>query len=339
MNLTPPEVRALGDFPSRNTADADAYVAAASTWGATAPLWATDLVALGDWMATLAADQAAAFPPGAIVVTYTFDGLSATVGDPGAGKVRLNNLTQGSATAMLADALDNLGVSALATLARMTSTSAPLGSLVLYKFGDPSRRLNADVTANTPSGGGTGHVNLTLTNVAVSTANPFADGDSLVLVLDPRGAKGDTGAPGATSLWTTDGTYNITGTPTLVTIPLPTGAATCRLSFEGVTIASTQSLTVALSTNGSSFGTAAGFGSASGTMFTGFLSLEGLGRNRLSLEDRVVAGASVPSSPNMSGEGPPNQRFATTIGGATHIQFAVNGGLAFTGGTIVAEKK
>lgn len=322
---TPPSTSDPTNFNSR----ADALVA----WLVT---MTTEHQAFANELSPLFSELALAAGPGGIVMTYTFDGASASVADPGAGKLRLNNLTQGSATALLADNADNLGVSATGRLALLTSTSTIKGTVFAYKVGDPTKWLLASATANTAA---SGYYNITLTGTQVSSANPFTDGDDVVLILVPKGDKGDTGATGATSLWTTDATYPITGTPTLVTIPLPTGAATCRLSFEDVTIASTQSLTVALSTNGSSFGTAAGFGSASGTLFTGFLTLEGLGRNRLSLEDRVVAGASVPSSPNMSGEGPPNQRFATTTGGATHIQFAVNGGLTFTGGTIVAEKK
>jgi hypothetical protein len=336
MNLTPPEVRDLGDFPNRNAADADAYVAAASTWGATAPLWAQDLVGLGAWMATLAADQAAAFPPGAIVVTYTFDGTSAAVADRGAGKVGLNNLTQGSATALIADALDNLGASATATLARMTSTSAPLGSILMYKFGDPSKRLLADVTANTPSGGGTGYVNLTLTNVTVSTTNPFADGDSLVLVLDPRGSKGDQGIQGPTANWTLDTTYTVTGSPTLITFTTPSGFNDLKFEIDGIVPSSAAAMAAAASVNGSSFGGAVSLIS-NFSHYTGVLVVHGY-RGDMSLGVPALSTGAI-SSPNGFSKTDPYTAVWKHTGGMAAFQFSFSGVALTNAGSIKMFKR
>lgn len=164
--------------------------------------WDAEMIAFLEWMQALPPELNALVPflasaagPSGIFVTYTFDGASASVADPGAGKLRLNNLTQGGATAALADNVDSLGVSATGRLARLTSTSDLEGNILAYKVGDPTKWLMGGVSANTAA---SGYYNMTLTDVEVSTANPFADGDSLVMIIMPKGDKGDKGDTGAT---------------------------------------------------------------------------------------------------------------------------------------------
>lgn len=160
--------------------------------------WDDEMMAFLEWMQALPPELNALVPflasaagPSGIFITYTFDGASALVADPPDGKLRLNNLTQSGATAALADNVDNLGVSATGRLARLTSTSDLEGYVLAYKVGDPTKWLMGGVSANTAA---SGYYNMTLTSVEVSTPNPFADGDSLVLILVPKGDKGDTGA-------------------------------------------------------------------------------------------------------------------------------------------------
>ena len=191
---------------------------------------------------------ASAAMPGGIVIPYTFDGSSASVADPGNGKLRLDNLTQGSATAALADNLDNLAVSATGRLALLTSTSTIKGYVFVYAVGDPTKWLLASATASTAA---SGYYNITLSGTQVSGANPFTDGDALVMILVPKGDKGD----GA--VWSTFNTPTLTGSSITFQSLIPANSNDLKFDFDAVTNTSGLSApTISLSANGSSFSTA-----------------------------------------------------------------------------------
>lgn len=336
MNLTPPDVADFPDFPSRNTADSDAYEAAATAWAGDMPGFVTDLRALGEWMATLAADQAAAYPPGGIVVTYTFDGASASVADPGAGKLRLNNLTQASATAVLADAVDNLGISATARLALLASTSAVKGTVFIYKFGDPTKWLLGLATATAASGGGTGYYNLTISSVVTSGANPFTDGDALVMVLDPKGDKGDQGIQGPTANWTLDTTYNVVGGETSITFTTPSGFNDLKFEINGIIPASAASLRAFASVNGSTFGGATALIS-NYSHYTGLLVILGY-QGDMSLGLSALSTGAI-NSPNGYAQSDPYTAFWKHTGGMAAFKFDTNAFALTAAGSIKMYKR
>ena len=145
------------------------------------------------WWSVLAEKGADGQPGGGVAIPYTFSTITSD-SDPGAGALRLDNATQGSATRIRADLLGADGKDWSAVLDGLTaSTSVVKGKVRLYKVGDTSKWLTANFTAlASPSG----YRNLTIGNVAVSGANPFVDGDAIVLAFTPSGDKGDVGDEG-----------------------------------------------------------------------------------------------------------------------------------------------
>lgn len=134
--------------------------------------------------------SAAAAPP--IAIPYVFSSTT-TVADPGDGTVRLNNGTQTSATALLADLVDGIGTTVTGLLDQFDdSTSTVKGYLRLTKVGDETKWLVFAVTAlASPSG----YRNITVSGGVGSSASPFADGDNVTLTFVRNGDKGDTGPP------------------------------------------------------------------------------------------------------------------------------------------------
>jgi hypothetical protein len=133
-------------------------------------------------LSTLAAGGANSLP-------YIFDSSIAD-SDPGAGKVRLSNTSQGSATVLRIDPVTAAGVNVSALLlSLLAGTSSNKASLRLQKRGDPTRWLLFDVS----TGSGSGYFNLTVTPRASSAPAPFANGDDLMLFFDKIGDKGDVG--------------------------------------------------------------------------------------------------------------------------------------------------
>lgn len=132
--------------------------------------------------------SAAAAPP--IAIPYVFS-TTTTVADPGAGMVRLNNATQTSATALLADLVDGIGTTVTGLLDQFDdSTSTVKGYLRLTKAGDETKWLVFAVTAMaSPSG----YRNITVSSGVGSSSSPFADGDNVTLTFVRNGDKGDTG--------------------------------------------------------------------------------------------------------------------------------------------------
>lgn len=191
--------------------------------------------------------SAAAAPP--IAIPYTFSSTT-TVADPGAGTIRLNNATQTSATALLADLVDGIGTTVTGLLDQFDdSTSTVKGYLRLTKAGDETKWLVFAVTAMaSPSG----YRNITVSGGVGSSTSPFADGDNVTLTFVRNGDKGDTG-PAA--LWTDVlSGASLAGLSQVTLSSLPSGYADLNLKLYSTT-GSTPDLQMAFSTDGATFST------------------------------------------------------------------------------------
>jgi hypothetical protein len=124
--------------------------------------------------------------PYAIPLTFSTTTADA---DPGAGKLRLNNATQTSATAAYVDNLSGTGADMTALLDSFDdSTTTVKGMLRLISGNDPTKFLVYAVTGTVVDG--TGYRKLTLTYVTGSGANPFANNDAIVLTFARSGDQG-----------------------------------------------------------------------------------------------------------------------------------------------------
>ena len=130
---------------------------------------------------------------GAVTIGYTFD-TTTTDADPGGGKLRLNNATQNTATAIYADLLDTLGSDWTTVIDTFDdSTNTVKGSIRLVKSGDASKFLTFNVTAITTA---TGYRKITISNTGSSSSSPFANADTILLCFDRAGDKGADGGAG-----------------------------------------------------------------------------------------------------------------------------------------------
>lgn len=182
-------ISALPPAPSRDRPDD--YVTEAEAFFPALALFRTEANALAAGVNGVAAG-------GAYTIPYTFS-TTTTDSDPGDGLLRLDNATQASATTIRADNKSTTGATFSAVLDVFDdSTSARKGTLRLDKAGDPTKWLIFDVTAlASPSG----YRNVTVVPVASSGANPFANGDSLLLSFQRTGDKGDTGTAGSSGFY------------------------------------------------------------------------------------------------------------------------------------------
>ena len=132
---------------------------------------------------------------GAYALPYMFDSATADA-DPGAGKLRLSSATQNTSTTMRLDL--TAGGQDYTTLIDTfdASTSLVKGSIRLVKQGDMSKWMTFDVTARAAP---TGYRNLTVVCTDSSSANPFVNGDAVLLFFQRTGDKGETGS-GAVAL-------------------------------------------------------------------------------------------------------------------------------------------
>lgn len=137
---------------------------------------------------TLAAGGAYAFP-------YIFDTATADA-DPGAGKLRLNSVAQGSATVLRIDVLTlgDVNINGLFD-ALQGGTSSIKGSVRIVRFADPTKWVLFDIFS---IGAGTGYRNMSLVPRASSSPAPFLNGDRLVVFFDRNGDSGT--VPGSTEL-------------------------------------------------------------------------------------------------------------------------------------------
>lgn len=176
-----------GDLPLRSDppsfpANAEDYV----TWqeGTMVP----EINATVDGMNATAAAMSVIAAGGAMTMAYTFSSTT-TDADPGAGYLRLNNATQDNSTVIRLDLIGADGSTWTDAInAFDDSTSTVKGKIMLQKLSDPGAWLLFDMLSlASPSG----YRNLTVSLVAASLANPFNDGDELILKFTANGDKGD----------------------------------------------------------------------------------------------------------------------------------------------------
>jgi hypothetical protein len=174
-------ISALPAAPSRDRPDD--YVDEAEAFFPALALFRTEANALAATLNALAGGTAYAIP-------YTFDSTAADA-DPTAGKLRLSSGVQNASTVMRLDVLGAEGTDWTTVIDSMDgSTSAVKGQLRIVKAGDSTKWLAFNLTARaTPSG----YRNLTVVNTGGSSASPFVDGDSLVLLFTRTGDQGGTG--------------------------------------------------------------------------------------------------------------------------------------------------
>jgi len=133
---------------------------------------------------------------GGLVIPYSFDGLSTSVADPGAGKLRLNNAIQNAATAIVVSTIDSRTLSFAAALDEAGSGTSEVKQLVrLYKASDQTKFVLFNVTA---VNAGSGFRSLVGSVVASSGTTPFANNDALAIAFARVGDKGDKGDKGDT---------------------------------------------------------------------------------------------------------------------------------------------
>lgn len=138
------------------------------------------------------ANYNASFSGNAYAIPYTIDLSSTTDADPGAGNLRLDNATQNLATTLRMDLLGAGGTIDYTSMIDTfdASTSTVKGQIRIVKQGDASKFLFFDVTARaTP----TGYRNISVTPRASSSANPFVNGDAVLLFFQRTGDKGNAG--------------------------------------------------------------------------------------------------------------------------------------------------
>lgn len=146
------------------------------------PQWGSDLIALASSVGSSSSANR---------VPFQFS-TSTAIADPGAGFLRLNSAAQNAATALALDVIGSDAVDYTALLNTFSaSTSASIGQMRLEKSGDASKFLVFNVTAMTsPSG----YRQFTAACIGYSSANPFANGDVLLMSYTRTGDKGDVGS-------------------------------------------------------------------------------------------------------------------------------------------------
>lgn len=162
--------------------DAQTFNANADGMFAALPAFVSDVNTTQAAMSMIAAGTAFAIP-------YTFD-TTITDADPGAGKLRLSSATQNAATVIRADLFGADLQDYTAVLGDFTSsTNTVKGQIRLVKLSDATKWLTFNLTATaTP----TGYRNLTVTPVAGSSATPFVNNDSVVMLFTRSGDLGVT---------------------------------------------------------------------------------------------------------------------------------------------------
>lgn len=152
------------------------------------PAWGAEVNELASALTALAAG-------GGFAVPFIVDTLSIGATDPGNGKLRFNNASQSSATALYVDLLSSAGDNVTGLLDTLdASTSVVKGRLRLVKVGDPTKYLTYELTARAI---GTGHRALTVGAAWSSSANPFVNGDLVLLFFDRTGDRGTQGPAGS----------------------------------------------------------------------------------------------------------------------------------------------
>jgi hypothetical protein len=123
---------------------------------------------------------------GAYALPYVFD-TSTVDADPGVGKLRLSSTTQNAATVLRLDTTAG-GADISSMLDTFDASTSPVkGSFKIVKVSDLSKFLTFDIMARTaPSG----YRNFAITNTGGSSANPFANGDAVLVFFQRNGDQG-----------------------------------------------------------------------------------------------------------------------------------------------------
>lgn len=168
---------------------------------------------------------------------YTYD-TNTAASDPGAGGIKFNNGTLGSATAMYiseTDADSNILSGYLASWDDGTSTIK--GMLVIRDDADPQKLAVFSISGTLTDNGAWD----TFTVASVASSGVFANGASMRLNFIPTGDKGDTGTSGSNGTNGTDGrnagikyTYDTTTTAT--------DPGSGKLQFNNTTLSSATAL-------------------------------------------------------------------------------------------------
>lgn len=148
-----------------------------------------NLPTFGAQVNAAAAGMNAAAAGTAYAIPYTFDATTTTDADPGAGKIRFDNATQSSTTTLRLDLLGSNGVDYTTLIDTFdASTSVIKGAVRIEKAADPTKFIAFNVTGRAAP---TGYRNIAVSYVGISSANPFVNGDALILKFQRTGDKGD----------------------------------------------------------------------------------------------------------------------------------------------------
>lgn len=231
MPTNPSALPTIPPFPALSDRAAGTYNSKAFTWATewdtiVAPALETLAETTYDNAVEAAASSTLAVQNTGTAIGYAFDVTTADA-DPGAGKLRLNQATQNTATVIRADNTSAAGSDVAALLATFgTGTSTVKGRLRIQKATDATKWLIFDVTAvASPSG----YKNITASCTAFSAASPFSDGDALAVSFVATGDKGDTGATGAA------GTFGGTATSTAEFLTGTTIASASTVNLDTAT--------------------------------------------------------------------------------------------------------
>jgi hypothetical protein len=124
---------------------------------------------------------------GAVSIEYTFD-TTTTNSDPGTGKLRLNNATENTATAIYPQVHDDLGSDWTTVLDTLdASSSATKGQFRLYNKSDLSKWILFNITARITH---TNYREFTVSVTGSSTTSPFNNGDTVILTFTRTGDLG-----------------------------------------------------------------------------------------------------------------------------------------------------
>jgi hypothetical protein len=132
---------------------------------------------------------------GAITIEYLFSDTTAD-SDPGSGNLRLGNSAQNLSDVIRVDPLDVNADDWSTVIADMANAlTGQTGFVRIVHKTDFTKWLLLFITQVNPE---SGYYNLFGTVVASSDANPFANGDAVLLLYDQNGIDGEDGAAGAT---------------------------------------------------------------------------------------------------------------------------------------------
>lgn len=178
MTTTIPSITGLPSPPNRATDNALSFSVKADATMTALPIMVSEMNATAVAMNALATELQAI---GQIALQYVFSTTTADA-DPGTGGLRLNSATQNAATVVRMDLLDALGANVQGYLDTFDDSSSTIKGLlkVMHATEPTTKWLLFTVSAvATPSG----YRNITVACVGNSAANPFANGDPLVVAF------------------------------------------------------------------------------------------------------------------------------------------------------------